>query len=144
MPPEPSQRKRHGRVKRHYAPPCVPATPVPDSNDHLNISSPTPRGASGNQPPGSLLVAITAQFFVAIHRLVATVESSKTSTYKLEASDISVVTEDDLRQVRPLSHHSSVVRNLNQFPIEIVRLYAKPEHATERRRQVAAPLGDSQ
>jgi hypothetical protein len=76
--------------------------------------------------------------------LVATVESSKTSTYKLEASDISVVTEDDLRRVRPLSHHSSVVRNLNQFPIEIVRLFAKPEHAPEARLKVAQLLKDSQ
>lgn len=75
--------------------------------------------------------------------LVATVESSKTSTYKLEASDISVVTEDDLRRVRPLSHHSSVVRNLNQVPIEIVRLYAKPENAAEARRKVAELLEES-
>jgi hypothetical protein len=36
------------------------------------------------------------------------------------------------------------VRNLNQFPIEIVRLYAKPEHATEARRQGAQLLEESQ
>jgi len=75
--------------------------------------------------------------------LVVTVESSKTSTYKLEASDISVVTEDDLRRVRPLSHYSSVVLNLNQHPIEIVRLFSKPEDAMEARDKVAHLLKDS-
>lgn len=75
--------------------------------------------------------------------LVVTVESSKTSTYKLEASDISVVTEDDLRRVRPLSHYSSVVKNLNQHPIEIVRLYSKPEHAEAARTKVAELLKDT-
>lgn len=75
--------------------------------------------------------------------LVVTVESSKTSTYKLEASDISVVTEDDVRRVRPLSHHSSVVRNLNQHPIEIVRLYSKPEDAETARAKVTGLLRTS-
>jgi HD superfamily phosphohydrolase len=74
--------------------------------------------------------------------LVVTVESSKTSTYKLEASDISVVTEDDVRRVRPLSHYSSVVRNLNQHPIEIVRLYSKPERSEAARAKVAELLKD--
>lgn len=74
--------------------------------------------------------------------LVVAAEPSKTSTYKLEASDISVVTEDELRKVRPLSHYSSVVRTLNQHPIEIVRLYAKPEHADEARAKVAGLLKD--
>jgi HD superfamily phosphohydrolase len=76
--------------------------------------------------------------------LVVTVESSKTSTYKLEASDISVVTEDEVRRVRPLSHYSSVVRNLNQHPIEIVRLYSTPEHADAARAKVAGLLKECQ
>ncbi len=76
--------------------------------------------------------------------LVVTVESSKTSTYKLEASDLSVVTEDEVRRVRPLSHYSSVVRNLNQHPIEIVRLYSKPEHTAAARTKVAELLKDVQ
>ncbi len=79
----------------------------------------------------------------ALGDLVATVESSKTSTYKLEASDLSVVTEDDIRRVRPLSHYSSVVRNLNQHPIEIVRLYSKPEQAATARTKVAELLRDT-
>lgn len=73
---------------------------------------------------------------------VVAVEQSKTSTYKLEASDISVETEDDLRRVRPLSYHSSVVRNLNQHPIEIVRLYSLPENAATARARVAELLKD--
>lgn len=75
--------------------------------------------------------------------LVVTVESSRTSTYKLEASDISVVTEDDIRRVRPLSHYSSVVWNLNQHPIEIVRLYSRPEHANTARTRIAELLRDN-
>jgi uncharacterized protein len=76
--------------------------------------------------------------------LVVSVESSKTSTYKLEASDISVVTEDDIRSVRPLSHYSSVVLNLNQHPIEIVRLYSKPEDAAAARDPITSRLKDPQ
>jgi len=75
--------------------------------------------------------------------LVVALESSKTSTYKLEASDISIVTEDNLRQVRPLSHHSSLVQNLNQHPIEIVRLYSKPEDAQATRAKIAEMLKDT-
>lgn len=76
--------------------------------------------------------------------LVVTVESSKTSTYKLETSDLSVVTEDDVRRVRPLSHYSSVVRNLNQHPIEIVRLYSRPENTAAARAKVVELLKDIQ
>jgi uncharacterized protein len=75
--------------------------------------------------------------------LVKAEVSSKTSTYKLEASDIPVVTEDTLRRIRPLSHYSSVVRNLHQHPIEIVRLYSEPEHATEARAKVAQLLQEN-
>jgi len=75
--------------------------------------------------------------------LVVTTEWSKTSTYRLEASDISVVTEDDVRRVRPLSYYSAVVRNLNQHPIDIVRLYSKPEHSEAARAKVAELLKDT-
>lgn len=75
--------------------------------------------------------------------LVAAVESSKTSTYKLETSDVSVVSEDHVRKVRPLSHYSSVVKNLNQHPIQIIRLYSRPEGAAMARERVAALLKDS-
>lgn len=73
---------------------------------------------------------------------VAAVESSTTSTYKLETSDVSVISEDHLRKVRPLSHYSCVVRNLNQHPIRITRLYSRPEQAATIREQVAALLKD--
>lgn len=79
-----------------------------------------------------------------LDNLVVAAEPSKTSAYKLETSDVSVVTEDELRKVRPLSHYSSVVRTLNQHPIEIVRLYSKPEHADEARAKVTALLKDPQ
>lgn len=74
--------------------------------------------------------------------LIVAVESSKTSSYKLEAPDISVVTEDDLRRVRPLSHYSAVVKSLNQHPLELSRLYSTPEHAAEARAKVADLLKD--
>lgn len=79
----------------------------------------------------------------ATREFVVAEESSRTSAYKLEASDISVVTEDDMRKVRPLSHYSAVVRNLNKHPIEIVRLYARPEHAIAARARVADILKDT-
>jgi uncharacterized protein len=75
--------------------------------------------------------------------LVAAVESSKTSTYKLEASDISVVSEDRVRKVRPLSHYSCVVKNLNQHPIEIIRIYSRPDQADAAREAVAELLKEN-
>jgi uncharacterized protein len=75
--------------------------------------------------------------------LVVAVESSKTSTYKLETSDVSVVAEDHIRKVRPLSHYSCVVRNLNQHPIQISRIYSRPEQAATARERVTALLKDS-
>jgi len=68
--------------------------------------------------------------------LVATVESSTTSAYKLLDSDISVVSEDGLKRVKALSDMSAVVKSLTQKPLEIVRLYSKPEHAAEARQKV--------
>jgi HD superfamily phosphohydrolase len=75
--------------------------------------------------------------------LVVAVESSKTSTYKLEASDIPVVTEDDLRRVRPLSHFSSVVRNLTQHALEIIRIYSSPKQASAARARVVELLKEA-
>ncbi len=69
----------------------------------------------------------------AVGRLVATEESSTTSGYKLLRPDVAVVSGDGLRTVRPLSHHSSVVRNMHEHPIEIVRLYSRPEDAIKAR-----------
>lgn len=69
--------------------------------------------------------------------LFAAEESSATSAYKLEQRDILVVTEDRLKQVRPLSYYSSVVKNLETHPIEIVRLYARREDAEAARNRVA-------
>lgn len=71
-----------------------------------------------------------------LDKLVAAVESSGTSTYKLESSDITVVTEDR-RRVRALSEYSSIVRDMNQHQIEIIRLYSRFEDAEEARAKVA-------
>ncbi len=68
--------------------------------------------------------------------LVAKTESSKTSAYKLEISDISVVSEDGLKRVKALSEMSSVVKSLTQKPLEIVRLYSTPENAATARQIV--------
>ncbi len=68
--------------------------------------------------------------------LVIRTESSLTSAYKLLKSDVSVVSEDGLKKMKPLSDMSSVVKSLTQQPLEIVRLYAKPENAGEARRKV--------
>ncbi len=69
--------------------------------------------------------------------LVIRTESSKTSAYKLEKSaDIAVVSEDGLKNVQALSNLSSVVKSLTQKPLEIVRLYSKPEHAADARRKI--------
>jgi hypothetical protein len=54
--------------------------------------------------------------------------------------DITVVTEDALRRVRPLSRYSSLVRNLHEHPIEIIRLYALPEAASAARAKVTELL----
>jgi uncharacterized protein len=75
-----------------------------------------------------------------LDNLVVATESSKTSTYKLDPSDISVVTEDEQRRVDPLSEHSSIVKHWNQHPLEIVRLYSTPENASQARAQIAAML----
>lgn len=72
----------------------------------------------------------------ALGDLVARTESSLTSAYKLEKSDISVVSEDGLKRVKALSDMSAVVKSLTQKPLEIVRLYSKPEHAAEARQKV--------
>jgi len=68
--------------------------------------------------------------------LVVRTESSLTSAYKLEKSDISVVSEDGLRKVKALSDMSFVVKSLTQKPLEIVRLYSKPEDAAVARGKV--------
>jgi len=70
--------------------------------------------------------------------LVAAKKPFKTSTYKLEASDVSVVSDDGNQRVMPLSHHSCVVRDLNQHALEIVRLYSTPENAKAARAKVAS------
>lgn len=70
--------------------------------------------------------------------LVAANKSSKTSTYKLQAADISVLSADGGGRVMPLSHHSCVVRDLNKYSLEIVRLYSTPENAAVARAKVAA------
>lgn len=72
--------------------------------------------------------------------LVAASVPSSTSAYKLQTWDISVVTEDALQTVRPLSHYSAVVKTLNQYPIEIVRLYSRPEDAETARARVKGLL----
>ncbi len=70
--------------------------------------------------------------------LCVAMESSKTSAYNIDDKpDISVVTEDTLKLVRPLSHYSSVVKNLNAHKIEIVRLYSRSEDAEKARDRVA-------
>ena len=74
--------------------------------------------------------------------LVAAKESSKTSTYKLEASDISVVTDDNNKRVRALSDHSPIVSDLNKHLLEIVRLYSKPEDAEVSRAKITELLED--
>ena len=48
-----------------------------------------------------------------------------------------MVSEDDVRRVQPLSHYSSPVRALMKPPIEIVRLFARPEDANDARTKVA-------
>lgn len=68
--------------------------------------------------------------------LVVRTESSQTSAYKLEKSDISVVSEDVLKKVKALSDMSFVVKSLTQKPLEIVRLYSKPEDAVKARAKV--------
>jgi uncharacterized protein len=74
--------------------------------------------------------------------LVVAEESSTTSAYKLDGPDISVVSDDGARVLRPLSHYSSVVRNLNK--IAITRLYARPERADIARSRIADLLkGDT-
>ncbi len=78
----------------------------------------------------------------AVGDLVVAEESSTTSSYKLQRPDIAVVTEDELRRVRPLSHFSSVVKNLNENPIEIARLYARPKDAVAARAKVSSLLKD--
>lgn len=75
--------------------------------------------------------------------LVVAEEASKTSAFKLEIPDITVVTEDALRQVRPLSHYSSIVRDLNNNPISVTRLYSCTENAEEARAKVAELLKDT-
>lgn len=70
-------------------------------------------------------------------QLVEAEEASTTSAYKLEIPDIAVVTEDALRQVRPLSHYSSIVRDLNLHPISVTRLYCRSENAPSARNKVA-------
>ncbi len=78
----------------------------------------------------------------ALADLVVAQEESKTSTYKLATSDIVVVTEDALKRPRPLSHYSSVVRDLNRKPLNIIRLYSKPENADSARAKVAELMKD--
>ena len=71
-----------------------------------------------------------------LNELVVRTESSLTSAYKLLKSDISVVSEDGLKKVKALSDMSNVVKSLTQKPLEIVRLYAKPEFAAAARAKV--------
>ena len=75
--------------------------------------------------------------------LVAAVEPSETSAYKLDNSDIWVVSDDEMRSAQKLSQCSSVVKNLNKNPINIVRLYARRERAEETRAKVAELLKES-
>lgn len=73
----------------------------------------------------------------ALGSFLAATESSRTSAYKLADPDITVVTEDDSRIVRPLSHYSPIVQTLNRHPLDMVRLFARPESAKEARATVA-------
>jgi HD superfamily phosphohydrolase len=76
--------------------------------------------------------------------LVAATVRSETSTYKLQTADISVESENEPRRSRSLSDHSSIVLNLNQHPIKLVRLYSKPEDAPTARARIAELLQESQ
>lgn len=78
----------------------------------------------------------------ALGSLIIATESSTTSAYKLQAPDISVVTEDEPRKVRPLSHYSAIVKALSEKRLEIVRLYARPEDADKARAKIADLLKD--
>jgi len=79
-----------------------------------------------------------AKMRTALGTMLVAEESSTTNAYKLATSDVIVVTEDKLHHVRPLSNYSPVVKNLNKFPIKIVRLYTRSEDATAARAIVAS------
>jgi uncharacterized protein len=73
--------------------------------------------------------------------LVAAEENSKTSTYKLDASDIYIADESDKFHSSRLSEQSPIVKSLNQNPINIFRIYSKPENAENARSIVAGLTG---
>ncbi len=61
------------------------------------------------------------------------------SGYKVGPPDILIVSEEKTPEVRPLSRHSSVVRNLK--PVKQVRLYVRAEDR-ERAEQRLSPQGE--
>lgn len=75
--------------------------------------------------------------------LVAAVESSETSTYKLGPTDISVVSEAENHKVQPLSEYSSVLKGFKDRPVNMVRLYSRPEDAEQARLRIAELLRGS-
>ena len=81
-------------------------------------------------PPEVALLSLVRERLGA---LLAAEELSQTSSYKLDRPDINVISDDDSRQVRTLSHYSSIVRELNRNSIEVTRVYAKPEDAKRAR-----------
>lgn len=71
--------------------------------------------------------------------LVVAEESAVKSWYKVDNTDIPVVSETEGRRVRPLSVFSPMIQSLK--PTRKVMLYVRPERADEARAKVRAVLG---
>ena len=68
---------------------------------------------------------------------------SETSTYKLGPPDITVVSENENHKVQPLSEYSPVLKGFKDHPVNMVRLYARPEDAEIARNKIVELLRDT-
>jgi HD superfamily phosphohydrolase len=74
----------------------------------------------------------------AVNEFIVAKEEAGKSWYKIDRTDIPIVSETDGGKIRPLSEYSPMVKNLR--PIRRISLYALPEKADETRASIGEIL----
>jgi uncharacterized protein len=78
----------------------------------------------------------------AVNEFIVAKEEAGKSWYKIDRTDIPIVSETDGGKIRPLSEYSPMVKNLR--PIRRISLYALPEKADETRASIGEILKTSE